>query len=284
VVSQGITKFIVLSKGRYNMTKEVANHRLSGILALIGAGPGDPDLLTVGAYKALLRAEVVLFDRLVTQEILDLAPSSAEKINVGKELGEQSGVQEKIFDQLLRALAAGKFVVRLKGGDPMVFGRGIEEWLFAAELNCEVQIHPGVSSCIAAPELAGIPVTARGCAEGFAVVTGHRAKPHAVDWSAYAQVETLVILMGVRNRQHIAEALIKHGRNPEDQSAFIENGSRTNQKIVRCSLSDIARGHIDVQSPAVWITGAVTRFHDVLAARQLPTSGELPENTPELFV
>ncbi|HEY3742347.1 MAG TPA: uroporphyrinogen-III C-methyltransferase, partial [Bryobacteraceae bacterium] len=173
---------------------------------IVGAGPGDPGLLTVRALQIIQSAEVVLYDRLVSSSILALIPSSAELIYAGKIQGEQAEVQGFIGRTLVEYALAGRRVVRLKGGDPLVFGRGAEEWRLLREAGVEVEVVPGVSAALSVPGLAGIPPTFRGLADGFAVVTGHlRNEAELVDWSKYAAVDTLIILMGVRTRVSIAK-------------------------------------------------------------------------------
>ena len=235
---------------------------------LIGAGPGSKELLTLGAYRVLQRADVVLYDRLVSKEILALIPESVELVYVGKLEGQQESTQAKIYQLFVRYVSASKqrmetseqTLVRLKGGDPFVFGRGIEEWLFLRELGCEVHFLPGVSSAIAVPGLVGIPLTARGVSGDFCVVAAQGEGGREVDWNKYAQVDTLVVLMGVRRRVEIARALLASGRSASEPVAFIENGSCFNERVVRATLADVAEGMIDVSAPAVFVVGAVTKF------------------------
>lgn len=226
--------------------------------SLVGAGPGDPDLLTLGAYKELKEADVVLYDRLVSDEILSLIPERAQRIYVGKREGDQKQVQAEIFSLLSYFSGSNLRVVRLKGGDPFIFGRGIEEWELLLELGQEVKVLPGVSSAIAVPAVCGIPLTARGEARGFAVITGHLAGDDALDWEAYAHAETLVVLMGVRNRVAISKKLIEHGRPQAELVSFVENsGSR----VVIHTLEEVAFGHTEVFSPAVMVIGRVNRHY-----------------------
>ncbi len=236
---------------------------------IVGAGPGDPELLTIAASKAIKHAELVLYDRLVSDEILALIPESAEAIYVGKLEGEQDIGQTQIFRHLVKAVNLGKRVIRLKGGDPLVFGRGVEEWLFVKDLGCEIKYIPGLSSSIAVPGSIGIPLTARGVSSSFAVLTGQLRKPSEsaddrVNWADYSKVETLVILMGVKRRVEIARELIEAGRSLEELVAFIENGTCAKQRIVRTSLGAVAAGNIKVESPAVFVVGEVCKFHDQL--------------------
>jgi uroporphyrin-III C-methyltransferase len=232
---------------------------------LIGAGPGDPDLLTVKALRVLRAAEVVLYDRLVSPEVLALAAPEAELIYVGKHEGEQESAQQLIFDLLLEHARQGKIVARLKGGDACVFGRAAEEWLLLARHGIEVEVVPGISSALAAPALAGVPLTYRGLSRGFAVVAGHCMGADAVDWRDYARVDTLVILMGVRNRVRIAEALIRAGRPPDEPAVFVERSSTPQERVVDTTLARVAAGLVDVESPAVFVVGAVAALRAELA-------------------
>jgi uroporphyrin-III C-methyltransferase len=214
-------------------------------------------LLTVKACRTIQQADVVVYDRLVSPEILELIPPGAERIYAGKHEGEQHEAQDRILELLLEYGRRSKRVVRLKGGDPMVFGRGAEEWAFLAAHGIETEIVPGVSSAVAVPSLAGIPLTFRGVAASFAVATGHCREGGQTDWARYAAVDTLVILMGVQNRAHIAAQLIAAGRRPDTLAAFIENGSTPRQRVVATTLSQVAAGQVEVQAPAVFVVGEV---------------------------
>lgn len=236
---------------------------------LMGAGPGDPDLLTVKALRVLRTADVVLYDRLVSPEVLSLASPRAELIYVGKHEGEQESTQQLIFELLLQHARAGKTVARLKGGDPCVFGRAGEEWLSLARNGIEVEIVPGVSSALAAPELAGVPLTYRGLSHGFAVVAGHCAGAGGVDWRDYARVDTLVILMGVQERAHIARALIRAGRRADEPAVFVERSSTPEERVVDTTLGAVAAGGVEVEAPAVFVIGAVAALRTELAVRAL---------------
>jgi uroporphyrin-III C-methyltransferase len=195
---------------------------------IVGAGPGDPGLITVRGLTCLRQAQVVVYDRLVSLRLLDEAPDTAERINVGKVPGRHVWSQAAINALLIDQASQGKTVVRLKGGDPFVFGRGGEECQALAAAGIPFSVIPGVSSAIAVPAYAGIPVTHRNYASTFTVVTGHTCGPDtdAVDWRTLAQVETLVILMGLRRLPSIARQLIAHGRAPETPVAVI-HGDRT---------------------------------------------------------
>ncbi len=247
---------------------------------LVGAGPGDPRLLTVAALDALRSAEVVLWDRLVGEEILALVNPSAEKIYVGKDAGEQEKAQRTIFDHFEKFAKSERIIVRLKGGDPYIFARGCEEFVNLKKLGYEVEIVPGVSTAIGLPTLVGIPLTAREVSSGFAVLTGHSAKDQLIDWHAYSKIDTLVILMAVKERVAIATALISAGRSSSEPIAFIENGSLANQRVVRSTLGAMRAGEIEVSSPAVLVVGKVSAMPSSDSAL---SSSKSPSPSSELF-
>lgn len=230
---------------------------MTGSIYLIGAGPGDPDLLTVKAARLLAQAGAVLYDRLVSPEVLALAHPDAELHFVGKREGEQESVQAEILQLLEDCARRHPSVIRLKGGDPMVFGRGAEEWAWLAQRGWNVEVVPGISSAIAVPSLAGIPPTFRGVSGGFAVVTGHRQEGGCDQWAAYAQVETLIILMAVARRAQIAQCLIRLGRDAQQPVAFIENGTTPRERVILTTLAEVAAGQVEVSNPAVMIAGDV---------------------------
>lgn len=231
---------------------------------LVGAGPGRADLLTVRAARVLANAGAVLYDRLVSPEVLDLVNPDAERHYVGKLEGEQDLVQPVILELLEACAGRHEAVVRLKGGDPMVFGRGAEEWHWLARRGWDVEVVPGVSSAVAVPELAGIPPTFRGVAGGFAVVAGHRQEGDCQHWSAWARVDTLIILMGVAHRDEIAQCLLSHGRSASEPVAFIENGTTARERVVVATLGDVAGRLVDVKAPAVMVVGEVVRLREQL--------------------
>lgn len=243
----------------------------SGKLYLIGAGPGDPELLTLKAVRALAECDVVLYDRLVSPEVLAFARPGAELIYVGKHEGEQSRAQSEIFDLIRHHAQQGKVVARLKGGDPLVFGRGGEEWSVAIDHGIEVEIVPGVTSATSLPALAGIPLTYRNVSQSFAVITGHGCDG-SVDWTKYIALDTLVILMGVKHRAFIAQSLIAAGRDAAQPVAFIERGAMPDQRVVEATLDAVASGQVGIRSPAVWVIGEVVR----LRARLMESVQQLP--------
>jgi uroporphyrinogen III methyltransferase / synthase len=229
---------------------------------LVGAGPGDPGLLTVRGAELLGRADVVVYDRLVDPALLELAPTTAERIYVGKEPGRAELAQPEIDALLVERGRAGGTVVRLKGGDPFVFGRGGEEAEALAAADLPFEVVPGITSAIGALTYAGIPITHRGVSTHFTVVTGHEdpAKGSTdVDWDALARIGgTLVILMGAGRIGELAEQLVAAGRRPDTPVAAIRFGTRTNQKTVRATLATIANA--DVQPPSAIVVGDVARL------------------------
>ncbi|MEX0768912.1 MAG: uroporphyrinogen-III C-methyltransferase [Microthrixaceae bacterium] len=210
---------------------------------LVGAGPGDPGLLTVRAAELLRRADVVIYDRLSAPGLLDLAPASAERIAVGKVPRGPSVPQSEINDLLVHRGLQGLLVVRLKGGDPYVFARGAEEAQALSDAGIPYEVVPGITSAIAAPAYAGIPVTQRYSSTSFTVVTGHEdpSKPETqVNWEAIAQVGgTIVILMGVSHLQHISRRLIAGGLAPDTAAAAVRWGTRSDQTVIRSTLSEL---------------------------------------------
>ena len=239
-----------------------------GKVFLVGAGPGDPGLLTVKAHRILEQAEVVVYDRLVSAEVLALA-AQALLIDGGKRPGEQERIQDEINRLMVHHARAGRNVVRLKAGDPMVFARGAEEWEHLIRHGIEVEVVPGVSSALAVPSLAGIPPTCRGVAASFAVIAGHRETLLRTDWSQYVPIDTLVILMGVENREYIAGSLIRCGRSASQPVAFIENGTTARERVVEATLAAVAAGRVDVEPPAIFVIGDVVRLRSRLASIEL---------------
>ena len=224
---------------------------------LVGAGPGDPELLTLRAWRILQRAEVVLYDRLVSAEVLACVNPRALLVDVGKHEGQQCEVQRQIVPLLIAYHAQYTTVVRLKSGDPMVFARGAEELEELAAAGVSVEVVPGISSSFAGPALAGIPLTYRGVARHFTIVTGHGRDGVLQDWRAIAGVDTLIILMGVKARVEIAQALRRAGRPAAEPCAFLERVSTPTERRVFATLGDVAAGRVEVEAPAVWVQGEV---------------------------
>ncbi len=213
-----------------------------GRVYLVGAGPGDPDLITVRGRDALRRAEVIVYDRLVNPVLLEEAPRAALRVFAGKWSGAHCLPQEQINALLIEHGRAGRTVVRLKGGDPFVFGRGGEEALALAGAGIPFEVIPGVSSAVAVPAYAGIPLTHRGLSSSFAVVTGHDdpAKARPVNWARLATaVDTLVLLMGLTALPRIVHELLAHGRPPETPVALIRWGTTEAQEMIVGTLGDV---------------------------------------------
>jgi uroporphyrin-III C-methyltransferase len=232
-------------------------------LTLVGAGPGDPELITVKAVLAIRAADVILYDALVSPEILDLIPAHVPSFSVGKRAGQHSYTQEEINELIVELGRVHGHVVRLKGGDPFVFGRGSEEIEFAESHGMPAEVIPGISSALAVPAAAGIPLTARGFSESFWVVTGTtRSGELSKDIALAAQSSaTVVILMGLRKIREIMELFISNGK-PDVPVAVIQNGTLTTQKTVIATVSTIAGQVVSdaVSSPAIIVVGEVVRF------------------------
>lgn len=231
---------------------------------LVGAGPGAVDLLTLKAYRLIKEADVVVYDRLVSDEIMDLVEVHTVKHYVGKQESEHTLPQDEINKLLVKYAFEYKNVVRLKGGDPFVFGRGGEEILELLKNNVNFEVVPGISSSVASLSYAGIPITHRGVANNFLVMTGHTCSQTGldeVDWSGLKNVGTLVILMGIRNRKIIAKNLIAAGKNKNTPVAFIEKATTKDQKVVVSTLERVLVEDLDVQSPSVFVIGEVVNFH-----------------------
>ena len=242
-----------------------------GKVYLVGAGPGDPELITVKGLRCLRSADVVVYDRLVNTALLDEVPASALRIFVGKQPGRCSLRQEEINTLLVEHASLGKKVVRLKGGDPFVFGRGGEEALTLVEAGIPFEVVPGISSAIAVPAYAGIPVTHRSRSGALTIVTGHETPEHSdplVDWEALAQLDgTLVILMGVATLASITSRLIQAGMEPTLPAAVIAEGTVARQRMVKGSLSTIAERvtTAGLRSPAVVVIGRVVDLSSLLS-------------------
>ena len=238
-----------------------------GTVWLVGAGPGDPGLLSLLALHALQNADDVVYDALVDRRILALARRGARLHYAGKRGGKPSPRQPDISNKLVELARNRRRVLRLKGGDPFVFGRGGEEAEALSNAGVAFEIVPGVSSAVAVPAYAGIPLTHRNFASSFAVVTGHEArKAHsAVDWSRLATaVDTLVILMGMANLSFIVEKLIAHGRSPRTPVAVIRSGTTCEQEGVVGTLADIVEKSALIEAPALIVVGDVVSLADKL--------------------
>lgn len=243
----------------------------TGRVILVGAGPGDPGLMTVRALEAIAAADVVLYDKLIPETALDGARADAELVDVGKVGGGEQVPQAETQRLLLEHAQAGRLVVRVKGGDPFVFGRGGEEAELCAEHGIPFEVVPGVTAGIAAPAYAGVPVTQRGMAPAVAFVTGHEdpGKPDTqVDWPALARFPgTLVFYMGVRALPRIAEQLTLGGRPADEPVAVVERGTLPDQRTVLGTLADIAQraSAADVKPPSITVVGPVAALGHELA-------------------
>jgi uroporphyrin-III C-methyltransferase len=238
----------------------------SGKVYLVGAGPGDPGLMTVKGLDCLRRADVVIYDRLIEESILHEARPEAEKIYVGKASSHHTLEQETINRLLIRKAREGKVVVRLKGGDPFVLGRGGEEAEALAENHIPFEVVPGVSSAVAVPAYAGIPVTHREVASSFTVVTGHKASDRGepnIAWDKLATgTDTLVILMGIGNLAYVVDQLIKNNKPPSTPVAVITHGTTGRQRSVTGTLRDIVAKvkSEDLKPPSVVVVGDVVHL------------------------
>ena len=268
---------------------------MAGKVILVGAGPGDPGLLTVKGKRALERAEVVVYDRLVDEELLTLIPAGAERIDVGKNAGHHPVPQHEINQILLRKAQEGRRVVRLKGGDCFVFGRGGEELELLAANGIDFEVVPGVTSALAAPAYAGIPATHRNFCASVHIITGHRRRDEALmlDYEALVRLDgTLIFLMSVATFGEIAQGLMTAGMAADFPCAIVENGTRPEQRkwltTVGGAAACIAQG---VRSPAIFVVGRVCELSDtmdwfdrrplkgrrILVARPRPDSHRLAE-------
>jgi uroporphyrin-III C-methyltransferase len=237
-----------------------------GKVFLVGAGPGHPDLLTVKAANLLKIADVVVYDRLIQEGILNLSKPESERIYMGKPIGTHESCQDEIQDLLREKALEGKLVVRLKGGDPFLFGRGGEEVEYLALHGIPFEVVPGVSSALAAPIAAGIAVTHRESASSVAIVTGHQAKSETnrLDWDALSRIDTLIFLMCVHNVGSISRNLIAHGRNGGTPAAMIQMAFWREERVVTGALATIADDveRAEIKPPATLVVGEVVRLRE----------------------
>jgi uroporphyrin-III C-methyltransferase/precorrin-2 dehydrogenase/sirohydrochlorin ferrochelatase len=236
-----------------------------GHVVLIGGGPGDPDLITIRGRRELAKADVVVFDRLGPTSLLESLAPDVEQIEAGKRPGHHTLTQDEINEVIVDRALQGKRVVRLKGGDPFVFGRGSEEVQACVAAGITVEVVPGISSAVAGPAAAGIPVTHRGLANGYAVITGHQLQ----DLTALAQLDlTLVVLMGVATLPELASGLVDAGKSSSTPVALIEQASTPNQRVTVGTLATIATtaAMVGVKNPAVIVIGDVVAVPNLLAA------------------
>ncbi len=254
---------------------------IAPFVSLVGAGPGDPGLITVKGLQRIAEADVIVYDKLASETLLKHARPDAELIYMGKIGGGPTHAQEAINGLLVEKAREGKRVVRLKGGDPYVFGRGGEEGESLRKAGIPFEVVPGVTSAIAVPAYAGIPVTHRNVARSFAVITGHEALPGGpgsapepdevlpttIDWRGLAGVDTLVFLMGIRTLPEIVHKLIEHGRSPDTPAAVIRMGTTPEQRTVTGTLADIVARikEAGLTPPAITVVGEVVRMRDALS-------------------
>ncbi|OLS40390.1 uroporphyrinogen-III C-methyltransferase [Bacillus sp. MRMR6] len=245
---------------------------------IVGAGPGDPDLITLKALKCIQQADVILYDRLVNPELLKNAKADCQHIYCGKQPTVHTMKQETINHLLVKYTKQGKMVVRLKGGDPFVFGRGAEEVEALVRNGLSYDVVPGITAGVAAPAYAGIPITHRELGSSFAIVTGHRQKGKSTDinWKGLATaVDTLVIYMGISNLAYICQELISNGKHPDTPVGIIQQGTTNEQRTVSGTLSTIVTivEKEGVSNPAMIVIGEVVRFREKLRELQLLNIG-----------
>jgi len=234
---------------------------------LVGTGPGDPDLLTVKALRLLQNADVVIYDRLVSEGILEQIPAGVSKIYVGKRTGNHTLAQDEINSLLLNLAITERTVVRLKGGDPFVFGRGSEEALLLAKNGIKFEVVPGITAASACATYAGIPLTHRGLSQGVQIVTGHSQanQPLDLDWRSLAdENKTIVIYMGFANRELISRKLIEAGLNKNTPAAAIQNGTTGKQKCVITTLAALTEDTLMLQAPVIFVIGKVVSLANQL--------------------
>jgi uroporphyrin-III C-methyltransferase/precorrin-2 dehydrogenase/sirohydrochlorin ferrochelatase len=238
-------------------------------VVLVGAGPGDPGLLTLKALRALNEADIILYDRLISDEILSLARRDAERVDVGKRLGEDhTATQARIHSLMVEHARRGRRVVRLKGGDAFIFGRGGEELQFLRAHDIPYEVVPGITAALACAAHAGIPLTHREHAQSLHLITAHcRDEGETTDWAALASTnQTLAFYMGVGQLESLSRRLREHGRAADTPFALVENGSRPEQRVLTGRLQDLAglaRAH-DIRAPALLIVGSVAALANQL--------------------
>lgn len=247
-----------------------------GQVSLVGAGPGDPELLTLKALKRLQQADVVVYDNLVGEGVLALIPQHVERVYVGKESSNHTVPQDEITLMLVQLAQRGKKVVRLKGGDPFVFGRGGEELATIAEAGIAAEVVPGITAALGASAYTGIPLTHRDHAQSCVFVTGHRKDgTYSLDWPMLARPnQTVVIYMGVGSLSGIVDELVAHGRSPQTPVALVRNATREDQTTVAGTLEtivDVAAAH-HIQPPALIVIGEVVSLYQAAQEQTLRTA------------
>ncbi len=238
-----------------------------GKVYLTGAGPGDMELLTMKAFRVVKEADVIIYDRLANPDILKEAKSGCEFVYVGKEDGRHIMPQDEINETIYQNALKHDNVVRLKGGDPFVFGRGGEEAAYLFERDVKFEIIPGITSAVSAPAYAGIPVTHRGVAVSFRVVTGHESpnkKESQIPWNNFKTDDTIVFLMGLHNLPMISKKLIEIGKPSDYPCAVISKGTTKDQQVVVGTLADITEKAKDIPTPALIVVGKVVELRTQL--------------------
>lgn len=238
-----------------------------GFVHLTGAGPGDIELLTIKALRVIREADVIIYDRLANADILKEAKSGCEFVYVGKEDGKHIVPQDDINEIIYQNALKYEKIVRLKGGDPFVFGRGGEEALYLRERGIKFDIIPGITSAISAPAYAGIPVTHRGVSVSFRVVTGHESplkKSSQIPWETFKTDDTIVFLMGLHNLPKICKKLIEIGKSSSYPCAVISKGTTSEQQVIVGTLEDIVQKSIDLPTPALIVVGKVVELREEL--------------------
>ncbi|OIQ48449.1 MAG: uroporphyrinogen-III C-methyltransferase [Gammaproteobacteria bacterium MedPE] len=252
-----------------NLIQQIASKSVfaRGEVALVGAGPGDPELLTIKALRFIEQADVAVYDRLVSPEIMSLLSDDCELIYVGKKQADHRLTQDKINELLAEQAKLGKRVLRLKGGDPFIFGRGGEEALHLLAQGVSCHVAPGMTAASSCAAYAGIPLTHRGVAQGCSFITGHLQTEGRLDlpWPALSiDSQTIVFYMGINTLETIKQQLIAHGRSPDTPAAIIEKGTRPEQKTIRgtlTSLPELVKQH-DIKPPSLIIIGQVVNQFD----------------------
>lgn len=241
---------------------------MKGRVYICGAGPGDSGLITVRAMELVKTCDVILYDRLVGQGIVDQFPKGAEKVYVGRAVGDPTTHQKRTNELMVKYAKKGKSVLRLKGGDPFIFGRGAEEAEYLLKHGIEFEIIPGITSAIASPAYAGIPLTHRQYSSSVAIVTGHEGEDNKgsapVDWKKMAgAVDTIVVLMGIGQLERISSDLVKGGMKKNTQAAIVESGTTDRQRVIAGTLATIARlaAKNDIRPPAIVVIGKVASLN-----------------------
>lgn len=254
-----------------------------GMVYICGAGPGDPKLLTLRASELIDQAEVILYDRLVGKAIIDLFPKSAEKVYVGRNIGDPTTHQDKTNELMLKYAGMGKTVLRLKGGDPFIFGRGGEEAEILIENKVPFEIIPGITSGIGAAVYSGIPLTHRKYSSAVAFVTGHEdpdKKTPQVKWEKlFDAVDTVVVYMGTEKLERIVERIKNEGKDALKPAAIVQNGTLKNQKVIIGNLNNIVvlSKQAKIEPPAIVIIGDIVRLGDKISWFNQTTKAAIPE-------